>query len=454
MNMKINLFPFFLLFLANSLAAQVTLRGTLANAPLNSPRQMALEGWNAERWQAVQVVYIDPDNSFSLRLEGAGAEQYRLRAWGEAKLWNDFIIAADSAWTDTALVFNLDYQRLNTGPAKITGSPVNMLYYDLLQAYAKAHPDTEDNTPAGIKKLNALQQDLNRRCMELAGKYPKTLIGDIALLLYEPVQGDYGPAGQKMTANAFAREHALDKIPFHHDNVLYHNGFLKRLNRYFDYFERNAADNKAYVDGVMSRRNGNDYVDGFLFKHLLEKLLDFKQEEGLNYLLHWYAPDCTDESPLPDGTLNLVEALKTCAPGNIAPDISLKRPDGQPVTLSDICPKQKLTLMLFWRSTCSHCKEFEPELEKLYKKYHPLGLEVYAVSTDPEKGDWLEELQQQPRPWINVYMPPELRRDVTRNFPIPSTPTLIALDKDRRVVSRVMARANLEAFLKDRLTGN
>ncbi|HPI04951.1 MAG TPA: TlpA disulfide reductase family protein [Saprospiraceae bacterium] len=449
--MKSKLLPFFLLVFANALSAQVTLRGTLANMPLNSTRQLALEGWNAERWQAIQVVYLDPDNSFSVRLEAPGAGQYRLRAWGEAKMWNDFILSADSLLTDTLLVFNLDYQRLNTGPAKITGSLANTLYYDLLQAYAKAHPATPDNTPAAVKRLHALQTDLNRRCMELANKYRKTLIGDIALLMYEPVQADYGAAVQKMSASEFAQAHALDQIPFHHDNVLYHNGFLKRLNRYFDYFERTPAGNKAYVDGVMSRRNGNDYVDGFLFKHLLEKLMDFRQEEGLNYLLHWYAPDCTDESPLPDGTLNLIEALKVCAPGNIAPDISLKRPDGQPSTLSEVCAKQKLTLMLFWRTTCSHCREFEPELEKLYAKYHPLGLEVYALSTDPEKTDWLEELQQHPRPWINVYIPPDLRRDVSRNFPAPSTPTLIALDKDRRVLSRVMARANLEAFLKEKL---
>ncbi|HOY04033.1 MAG TPA: hypothetical protein PLO67_01450, partial [Saprospiraceae bacterium] len=212
--MKSKLLPFFLLVFANALSAQVTLRGTLANMPLNSTRQLALEGWNAERWQAIQVVYLDPDNSFSVRLEAPGAGQYRLRAWGEAKMWNDFILSADSLLTDTLLVFNLDYQRLNTGPAKITGSLANTLYYDLLQAYAKAHPATPDNTPAAVKRLHALQTDLNRRCMELANKYRKTLIGDIALLMYEPVQADYGAAVQKMSASEFAQAHALDQIPF------------------------------------------------------------------------------------------------------------------------------------------------------------------------------------------------------------------------------------------------
>jgi thiol-disulfide isomerase/thioredoxin len=330
-----------------------------------------------------------------------------------------------------------------------------MLYYELLQAYRPAHPANDDNSAAALKRQADAQTALNRRCAEVAALHPKTMIGDIALMLWEPVKTDFpsDAAVQKMTANEFAQTHALDKIPFHHDNILYHNGFLKRFNRYFDYFTRDLAGNKAFIDGVMSRRNGNDVVDGFLFKHIMDMLLDFKQEEGLDYLLHWYAPDCTDESPIPSAVLNLIEALKICAPGNIAPDIMLNQKDGQPARLSDIASTQKLTLMLFWRSTCSHCKEFEPELEKLYAKYHPLGLEVYALSTDPEKTDWLEELQQHPRPWINVYIPPDLRRDVSRQFPAPSTPTLIALDKDRRVLSRVMSRGNLEAFLKEKLKG-
>jgi len=58
--------------------------------------------------------------------------------------------------------------------------------------------------------------------------------------------------------------------------------------------------------------------------------------------------------------------------GNIS---NLPGPDGQLISLSEVCAKNKLALLPFWRSTCSHCKEFEPVLAELYKKYHPLGVE-------------------------------------------------------------------------------
>lgn len=102
-----------------------------------------------------------------------------------------------------------------------------------------------------------------------------------------------------------------------------------------------------------------------------------------------------------------------------------------------------------WRSTCSHCRDFLPELEKLYQKYHPLGLEVYALSTDNTVEDWRDFLQKQPTSWINVFVTSEKRNDVVRTYPYAGTPALIAFHKDRRVLSRVLSRENLEAYIEE-----
>ena len=197
----------------------------------------------------------------------------------------------------------------------------------------------------------------------------------------------------------------------------------------------------------MARRNGNEVVDGFLFRYLLDKLMDGKNDASLSYLLKWYLPDCPDEDPQPDNILNMLEALKTCAPGKVAPDLNFTNPDGQVVNLGAVCSQNKLTLLLFWKSTCSHCKEFEPVLMEIYKKYHPQGLEVYALSSDRDEQGWKAFLQSQPNPWVNVFIPKERRAEIGRQFPAPSTPTLISLDKNRRVVSRVLSRGHLEEYL-------
>jgi hypothetical protein len=88
---------------------------------------------------------------------------------------------------------------------------------------------------------------------------------------------------------------------------------------------------------------------------------------------------------------------------------------------------------------------------EVYKKYHPLGLEVYALSSDRTEETLRTALQNTPTPWINVYIPPDQRVGIDRIFPTPSTPTLIVLDKNRRVVSRMLSRTNLEAYLDTEL---
>ena len=80
-----------------------------------------------------------------------------------------------------------------------------------------------------------------------------------------------------------------------------------------------------------------------------------------------------------------------------------------------------------------------------------MGLEVYALSSDRTEETLRTALQQKPTPWINVFIPVDQRVGIDRIFPTPSTPTLIVLDKNRRVVSRVLSRTNLDAYLDTEL---
>lgn len=449
--MQHKLVLFAVLLLNCQLNAQVVLRGTLANLPANSPRELTLEFWNIERWQQTKAFELKPDNSFVVPLATATPGQYRLRLSSLAKRWNDFIIA-DSLMADTALVFSLDFNTMDGGPARVNGSAANALYFDLITAQRR-YNGLRDSSQVTPVQLEAVLAENNRRFLKIARQYDKSLVGDVAWMLYEPVKADFpgNAAVEKMTANEFARAYDLSKVPFHHENALHHTAFYRHINRYFNYFEQNETGCKAYVDGIMARRNGNEAVDGYVFRHILDKLIDYKQDAALTYLLTWFAPDCTDENPLPRNTRFLLEALKTCTPGNIAPDLTLQNLAGQKSVLSETCAKNKLTLMLFWRTTCTHCMEFEPKLEKIYAKYHPLGVEVFALSSDSEEGEWRKHLEAHPTPWVNVLIPNDRRNEIDRMFPSPSTPTLIALDKDRRVVSRVLSRINLEAYLDEQL---
>jgi len=66
--------------------------------------------------------------------------------------------------------------------------------------------------------------------------------------------------------------------------------------------------------------------------------------------------------------------------GNVAPNFSGKTPDGKTLALNDV--KSKLTLIDFWASWCGPCRRENPNVVKMYNKYHKKGLEIIGVSLD------------------------------------------------------------------------
>lgn len=66
--------------------------------------------------------------------------------------------------------------------------------------------------------------------------------------------------------------------------------------------------------------------------------------------------------------------------GNIAPDFSGLTPEGKTLSLNDV--KSKVTIIDFWASWCKPCRRENPNVVKLYEKYHDKGLEIIGVSLD------------------------------------------------------------------------
>lgn len=61
-----------------------------------------------------------------------------------------------------------------------------------------------------------------------------------------------------------------------------------------------------------------------------------------------------------------------------APDISFKTLANKQVDLKQL--QGKVVLVTFWATDCPSCLKEIPHLKSIYKKYHSLGLELFAVS--------------------------------------------------------------------------
>uniref|UniRef100_UPI0032175ACD TlpA disulfide reductase family protein n=1 Tax=uncultured Draconibacterium sp. TaxID=1573823 RepID=UPI0032175ACD len=86
--------------------------------------------------------------------------------------------------------------------------------------------------------------------------------------------------------------------------------------------------------------------------------------------------------------------------GENSPDIVLPDPDGNKVALSSL--RGKVVLLQFWAAVNRGSRIQNPVLAEVYKKYKRKGLEIYQVSVDTNRSEWVDAIDQDKLTWINV----------------------------------------------------
>jgi peroxiredoxin len=96
-------------------------------------------------------------------------------------------------------------------------------------------------------------------------------------------------------------------------------------------------------------------------------------------------------------------ALKAVAIGQKAPDFTLNDADGNPVSLySKLGGNTKLLLVDFWAAWCGPCRQENPNVVKVWKEYNKKGFDVFGVSLDRSKDDWLKAIKDDNLTWTHV----------------------------------------------------
>ena len=122
--------------------------------------------------------------------------------------------------------------------------------------------------------------------------------------------------------------------------------------------------------------------------------------------------------------------------GKVAPDFSAPKPNGDMLALNDI--KGKVTIIDFWASWCKPCRRENPNVVKVYEKYHDKGLEIISVSLDKggQKARWLKAIDDDNMNWHHVSNLKFWNEPVARLYNVSGIPATFILDEDGKIVAK------------------
>jgi thiol-disulfide isomerase/thioredoxin len=187
------------------------------------------------------------------------------------------------------------------------------------------------------------------------------------------------------------------------------------------------------ADQIMANVSSDAELRSFVVEFMLKgfEMLDMEQVEL--YLADNYL-DETCESDIVELILSRMEGYKKMAPGETAPDFVIRDMNGRNYRLSEMT--SDYVLVVFWASSCDHCRQMMPELDGWYKNENDIGLEVIAISIDSSYADFKQYLDELNPGWITAHDPLGWYGKVPGDYCIYATPTLYLLDRHRKILAR------------------
>lgn len=150
------------------------------------------------------------------------------------------------------------------------------------------------------------------------------------------------------------------------------------------------------------------------------------------------------------GLLLDLNDLKSAEIGEKYRDFTMLNQNGIEKKLSDF--KGKVVLLEFWASWCMPCRQENPNLVNTYNRFKANGFEIFAVSLDDNKEDWLKAIQKDELNWEQVSDLKGRNNKAALLYRVNMIPENILVDKKGMIIGRNLRGENLNKKLTEILS--
>lgn len=356
---------------------------------------------------------------------------------------------------------------------KVSNSIENQLFFDYLkysgELYTKVKPlndryqqiDKESDSAEILKnEITQLNKQMNDYKENLVEENPQTFIASFFRLMTESKIPDTMPTlpdGSKDSSYPYRyyKKHFWDGIDLGDDRLIRTPVFFKKLDTYFDQVVSKNPDSIVYeIDHLLSQMDENGEMFKFSLWHLTVKF-DESQIMGHDAILVHMADNYFAlgkaywmDKQVVQNVLDEAEKRRLSLIGKTAPNLIMQDTNFAPRSLHDI--KNNYTVLYFWDPECGHCKKETPKLVEFYETdASEMDVEIFAVCADTNMAKMKSYIKEKNMSFINVNGPRSYTQDYHDLYNVFSTPIIIVLDNEKKIIAKRLASDQLKQFILD-----
>lgn len=318
---------------------------------------------------------------------------------------------------------------------------------------------TLPNTPEYAKAKARQTQLLNDRKVHLEGLYrehPNTFFQKFKTAGANPDWVEYKkPNGDTDTLRQLLhfRDHFWDGVDFSDERLLHTPVIFNKLRRYMTELTPQHPDSLVKVADALIRKvtpykpyfkffanwialtyeNGKTKVmDGeAVYVHIIKTFITPE-------LAYWSTPKEIED--LRQHAWEMEASLM----GRKGPDVQAPDVNGQVKRLYDL--KSPLIVVFMYSPDCEHCQKDSPEINRISKKWKPLGVEFFGIGVNTTEEEWKAFVKKNGFEFTNVFDP--TNRAIYAKYFVDITPELYILNPERIIVAKNLKAEQLETVFE------